>query len=87
MDSKPTNEMIAREIGISEVQVERYRRDTFLLGDGSWLIHFAYEMPKGLRRRLTGRFTLIFQLPAARADARNDNYMDGYASLVQHLLR
>ncbi|GGU79455.1 hypothetical protein GCM10009504_40440 [Pseudomonas laurentiana] len=73
MRGAPTNREIALAIGIDELEVERYRGDTFLLGDGSWLIHFAFEMPRGLRQRLTGSFTLIFKRAPAMADARQED--------------
>lgn len=61
MKSEPTNLEIATEIGITEAEVERYRGDTFLLGDGSWLIHFGMVMPRELRGGLTGSFTYILR--------------------------
>lgn len=59
MDTEPTNQQVAIEVGIAEEEVKRYRRESLLLGDGSWLVHFAYEMPKELRRRFTGSFTAV----------------------------
>jgi hypothetical protein len=73
MDCEPTNSEIALELGIDEAEVEKYRGDTFLLGDGSWLIHFAYEMPKELRHRLTKGYTLIYTKPLESTGAgQND---------------
>ncbi|WP_347149523.1 hypothetical protein [Pseudomonas sichuanensis] len=59
MENRPSDLKIAGLIGITEADVTRYRGDAFLLGDGSWLIHFAFSMPKYLRQNLTGGFTLI----------------------------
>ncbi|MFJ4397430.1 hypothetical protein [Pseudomonas sp. NPDC089396] len=70
MDIEPSNQQVAIEVGIEEEQVERYRRESLLLGDGSWLVHFAYEMPKELRRRFTGSFTAIVKADTPGEDAR-----------------
>lgn len=70
MVTTPTDLEVAMEIGISETEVKRYRGDTFLLGDGAWLVHFRYTMPKELRARLTGSFTLIFKPHMAVSDRR-----------------
>lgn len=72
MDNEPTNTEVALQIGIDEAQVERYRGDTFRLGDGSWLIHFAFVMPKELRRQFTGSFTVRVERPVA--DLRRIDY-------------
>lgn len=61
MNDEPSDSLIAVRIGISEQQVAFYRRDTISLGDGSWLVHFAFTMPSELRQRLTGSFTLLWQ--------------------------
>lgn len=55
----PSNLDIARQIGISETDVALYRSEIFRLGDGSWLIHFSFAMPRELRQNLTGSFTFI----------------------------
>ncbi len=70
MDKEPSDLLIAVCIGISEQQVTFYRRETFLLGDGSWLVHFAFSMPKELRQQLTGSFTLLLRAPRVPGDAR-----------------
>ncbi|CAI8918189.1 hypothetical protein EON09_04650 [Pseudomonas soli] len=70
MTTPPTDLDVAMEIGISETEVKRYRGDTFLLGDGAWLVHFGYTMPKELRSRLTGSFTLIFKPHMSLSDRR-----------------
>jgi len=58
MKSKPSNREVALAIEIDEEDVERYRSDSFLLGDGSWLIHFAFETPKHISQKLTKSFTV-----------------------------
>ncbi|BDM23028.1 MULTISPECIES: hypothetical protein [Pseudomonas] len=70
MDEEPSDSFIAACIGVSEQQVTLYRREAFLLGDGSWLVHFAFFMPKELRQHLTGSFTLLLKAPRAPGDAR-----------------
>jgi len=70
MDDVPSNLDIARRIGITELEVARYRGDSFRLNDGAWLIHFAFQMPKELRKGLTGSFTFILAAPRAASDAR-----------------
>ncbi|WP_238540218.1 hypothetical protein [Pseudomonas sp. GM84] len=70
MDIEPTNQQVAIEVGIEEEEVERYRRESLLLGDGSWLVHFAYEMPKELRHRFIGSFTAIVKANAPREEDR-----------------
>lgn len=70
MENVPSDLAIAELIGISEAEVARYRGDTFLLGDGAWLIHFAFAMPKKLRQRLTGSFTFLLKAPLAPGDTR-----------------
>lgn len=70
MESLPSNREVAVFLGISESDVARYRGDTILLGDGSWLIHFSFTMPKELRQRFTGSFTLVLKAPAPPGDAR-----------------
>lgn len=70
MDIEPTNQQVAAEVGIEEEEVERYRRESLLLGDGSWLVHFAYEMPKELRHRFTGSFTAIVKADLPDEDVR-----------------
>ncbi|HDS1736299.1 MULTISPECIES: hypothetical protein [Pseudomonas] len=73
MESEPTNSELALHIGIDEAEVERYRGDTFRLGDGSWLIHFAFVMPKELRQRFTGSFTV--RVDRTVADPRRVDYL------------
>lgn len=70
MNKEPSDYLIAVCIGVSEQQVNFYRRETFLLGDGSWLVHFAFFMPIELRQRLTGSFTLLLKAPRVPGDAR-----------------
>ncbi|RSC25328.1 hypothetical protein EGT09_02460 [Pseudomonas putida] len=70
MDNAPSDLDIARRIGITETEVARYRGDSFLLSDGAWLIHFTFQMPKELRKGLTGSFTFILAAPRAFSDAR-----------------
>lgn len=70
MDDAPSNLDIARQIGITELEVARYRGDTFRLSDGAWLIHFKFQMPKELRKGLTGSFTLLCRAPQITGDAR-----------------
>jgi len=70
MDIEPTNQQVAIEVGIEEEEVERYRRESLLLGDGSWLVHFAYEMPKDLRHRFIGSFTAIVKANAPGEEDR-----------------
>ena len=70
VDEEPSDFSVAVCIGISEQQVPLYRRETFHLGDGSWLVHFAFSMPKELRQQLTGSFTLLLKAPRAFGDAR-----------------
>ncbi|EMR47074.1 hypothetical protein PPUTLS46_011475 [Pseudomonas putida LS46] len=72
MDSKPTNGQVAVKVGIDESQVERYRTESLQLGDGSWLVHFSYEMPKELRHSFTGSFTAIIASETVGADDRSD---------------
>ncbi len=67
MDSEPTNEEVSVQVGIDEVQVERYRKEALRLGDGSWLVHFDYNMPKELRQRFTGSFTVVIRSEASKA--------------------
>ena len=59
MDREPTNQEIAAALGIDEDQVDKYRQEAVLLGDGSWLVHFSYDMPRELRHSFTGSFTAI----------------------------
>lgn len=57
MDREPTNQEVAAVVGIEESQVEKYRQDALLLGDGSWLVNFSYDMPRAaaqLHRKLHG---------------------------------
>jgi len=70
MDRKPSNQEVAVAIGISEAEVIRYRSETLLLGDGSWLIHFTFLMPKELRFGLTGSFTHILKAASPAGDRR-----------------
>lgn len=62
MGSLPSNREVAVFLGISEADVARYRGDTIVLG--SWLIHFSFAMPKELRQRFTGSFTVLLKAPA-----------------------
>ena len=73
MDIEPTNQEVADELGIELAQVERYRTETVLLGDGSWLVHFSFEMPRELRHHFTGSFTAVIANPALRDDASSNN--------------
>ena len=73
MSEEPSDGVIAVCIGISEQQVTEYRRESFLLGDGSWLVHFAFIMPKELRHQLTGSFTLLLKASRAPGDTRQAN--------------
>ncbi|MBC3487210.1 hypothetical protein V7V80_02435 [Pseudomonas kermanshahensis] len=70
MDRKPSNQEVAVAIGISEAEVIRYRSETLLLGDGAWLIHFTFLMPKELRFGLTGSFTHILKAAPPAGDRR-----------------
>ncbi|MEG1628566.1 hypothetical protein [Pseudomonas sp.] len=72
METEPTNKEVAVEVGIKEIEVERYRRETLHLGDGSWLVYFSYEMPRELRHHFTGSFTAVVRNSAAGFDARQD---------------
>ena len=71
MDREPTNQEIAAALGIDEDQVDKYRQEAVLLGDGSWLIHFSYDMPRELRHSFTGSFTAIVESVASSVDARS----------------
>lgn len=71
MDREPTNQEIAAVVGIGEDQVDKYRQDAVLLGDGSWLIHFSYDMPRELRHSFTGSFTAIVECVPSSVDARS----------------
>lgn len=73
MDPLPTNQEVAEEVGIDEVQVERYRTETLRLGDGSWLVHFSFDMPRELRHSFTGSFTAIIPGKSLIADARSED--------------
>ncbi|MDN7143135.1 hypothetical protein KC131_21030 [Pseudomonas sp. JQ170] len=70
MDTEPTNQEVAVEVGIEVAEVERYRRETIQLGDGSWLVHFSFEMPRELRHCFTGSFTAVTSNHAAIEDVR-----------------
>ncbi|MEG1041516.1 MAG: hypothetical protein RSE94_16505 [Pseudomonas sp.] len=72
MDTEPTNQEVAVEVGIEVAEVERYRRETIQLGDGSWLVHFSFEMPRELRHRFTGSFTALISNRAAIEDIRRN---------------
>lgn len=72
MAIEPTNQEVAVEIGIDEVEVERYRREALQLGDGSWLVYFSYEMPKELRHRFAGSFTAIIPNSFSKGDAQRE---------------
>ncbi|WP_410480651.1 hypothetical protein ACJ70E_15285 [Pseudomonas plecoglossicida] len=73
MANEPTNQEVANEIGIEEIQVEQYRRETLPLGDGAWLVHFSYDMPKALRHHFTGSFTAVIQARPSITDARQSD--------------
>ncbi|MNE78389.1 hypothetical protein D3C80_1747920 [compost metagenome] len=75
MHDIPSNAEIAHQIGISEAEVAHYREETFRLGDGSWLVHFAFAMPMELRQRLTGSFTFILKATPEQGDARQNNWI------------
>ncbi len=70
MDREPTNQEVAAVLGIDEDQVAKYRREAVLLGDGSWLIHFSYDMPRELRHSFTGSFTAIVTCGRSCGDSR-----------------
>ncbi|MCA4074835.1 hypothetical protein LD001_05755 [Pseudomonas kurunegalensis] len=69
MDREPTNQEIAAALGIDADQVDKYRQEALLLGDGSWLVHFSYDMPRELRHSFVGSFTAIVGIPVI--DARS----------------
>lgn len=71
MDREPTNQEVAAVVGIEEGQVEKYRQDALLLGDGSWLVNFSYDMPRELRHSFTGSFTAIVACAVSCVDARS----------------
>ncbi|AYG45187.1 hypothetical protein DV532_13125 [Pseudomonas sp. Leaf58] len=71
MDREPTNQEVAAVVGIEESQVEKYRQDALLLGDGSWLVNFSYDMPRELRHSFTGSFTAVVACVASDVDARS----------------
>lgn len=59
MPRKPRNLEVAAVIQISEFEVARYRGESSLRADGSWLINFKYDMPVRLRKHLSGSFTIV----------------------------
>lgn len=69
MNTEPTNQEVAAAVGIDEAQVERYRRETVRLNEGSWLVHFSYEMPRELRYGFTGSFTALITDTSQRYDS------------------
>lgn len=71
MPNEPTNQEVATLIDISEAQVQHFRGESYLLGDGTWLVHFAYFMPKELRAKLTGSFTLMIKPHACAGERRS----------------
>ena len=73
MDREPTNREVAAVLGIDEDQVDKYRQEAVLLGDGSWLIHFSFDMPRELRHSFTGSFTAIVPEPVGAGDLRSTN--------------
>lgn len=73
MSEEPSDSLLAILIGISEKQVTQYRRETLLLADGSWLVHFEFFMPKELRHKLTGSFTLLLKPSHIYSDCRSDS--------------
>ncbi len=76
MDREPTNQEIAAVIGIGEDEVNTYRQEAVLLGDGSWLVHFSYDMPRELRHSFTGSFTAIVAEPFDASDERSQELHD-----------
>lgn len=70
MDREPTNQEVADVIGIEVAQVEQYRGPALQLGDGSWLVHFSFDMPRELRHSFTGSFTAIVADPLDASDDR-----------------
>ena len=70
MDREPTNQEIAAALGIDDDQVDKYRQEAVLLGDGSWLVHFSYDMPRELRHSFTGSFTAIVACVESCVDGR-----------------
>lgn len=71
MDREPTNQEVADVVGIEVGQVEQYRGAALQLGDGSWLVHFSYDMPRELRHSFTGSFTAIVAEPLDASDERS----------------
>lgn len=71
MDREPTNQEVADVVGIEVDQVEQYRGAALQLGDGSWLVHFSYDMPRELRHSFTGSFTAIVECVTSCVDARS----------------
>ncbi|MFJ4384752.1 hypothetical protein ACIP02_10425 [Pseudomonas sp. NPDC089408] len=74
MDREPTNHEVAAVIGIGEDEVDKYRQEAVLLGDGSWLVHFSYDMPRELRHSFTGSFTAIVAEPVDAGDLRTTDH-------------
>lgn len=70
MHCAPTDKEIADALCISEIEVARYGRDVFGLGDGGWLIHFELSMPRELWVNIEGRFTLIIRPPGEANERR-----------------
>lgn len=71
MDREPTNQEVADFVGIEVAQVEQYRESALQLGDGSWLVHFSYDMPRELRPSFAGSFKAIVAEPLAASDDRS----------------
>ena len=71
MDREPTNQEVADVVGIEVDQVEQYRGSALQLGDGSWLVHFSFDMPRELRHSFTGSFTAIVAEPLDGSDERS----------------
>lgn len=59
MSEKPSDNEVAKLIGITENEVGTYRVNSDLRPDGRWLIYFGYQMPVALRKGLTGSFTFL----------------------------
>ncbi|WEK32920.1 MAG: hypothetical protein P0Y58_12240 [Candidatus Pseudomonas phytovorans] len=71
MDREPTNQEVADVVGIEVDQVKQYRDSALQLGDGSWLVHFSFDMPRELRHSFTGSFTAIVAEPLDAIDERS----------------
>jgi len=72
MQIEPTDREIASRIGISETNVTFYKIGATLLDESNWIIHFAFHMPKVLRRSLAGSFSVIIARQTAPGIFSND---------------